>query len=313
MPVESKIEEAIGWRICLSDPAAPVDQWVKFTEWLEADPANAETYDAIALADDDLSEIINVTKADSQMPQNDNVQLPAKWYRRRGLQAVAVSITVALLASPILLSDRHLQTYETRLGETREIALSDGSQIAMNGGTRLHLDNETDRYVKLDVGEAEFSIRHDAANPFEVETAASTLRDLGTTFNVRQDNDGLLIEVADGAVQYNPHKEAVTISAGNRLQLSRDSAVPILSKTDAKSVGSWRRGELTYQNARLSFIAADLSRAIGVQVSISPELSNRRFTGAIRVEKDRKLLFQRLEGLLGVRARHSATGWQLTS
>jgi len=312
MPVESKIDEAIGWHIRLSNPAASADLWSEFTDWLEIDPANAHAYDAIALADDDLSETLAVANTDLQLPQNDNVPVPVKWYQRRGLRALAASVAVALLATPMLLSGRDLQTYETRPGETREIALPDGSQIAMNGGTRLLLDSKTKRFAKLESGEAIFSIRHDAANPFVVEAGGATLQDVGTVFNVRQDDGSLEVSVADGAVRYNPTAEAVTIAAGNKLQVSKSKPVPVVSKADAKTVAGWRNGQLSYQDVPLSTIAVDLSRAIGEKVSIPGNLRNRRFTGVIRVEKDRKLLFRRLEGLLGVRAQHSASGWQLT-
>jgi transmembrane sensor len=313
MPVESKIDEATKWRVRLSDPAASAQLWTEFTDWLEIDPANADAYDAVALADDQLSETIKVAKSDPQIPQNDNAPVPAKWYQRRGLQAVAASVALALLASPMLLSGRDLQTYETMPGQTREIALSDGSQIAMNGGTRLLLDSKSNRFAKLESGEAVFSIRHDAANPFIVETNDATLQDVGTVFNVRQDDGSLEVSVADGAVRYNPKAEAVTVAAGNRLQVSKARPVPVVSKADSKTVAGWRNGQLSYQDAPLSVIAVDLSRAIGDKVSVSGNLGSRRFTGVIRVEKDRKLLFRRLEGLLGVRAQHSASGWQLTS
>jgi transmembrane sensor len=313
MPVESKIDAAIGWHIRLSDPAASADLWNEFTDWIEIDPANADAYDAIALADDDLSETIALANTDPLVPQNDNAPVPAKWYKRRGLQALAASVVVALLAMPMLLSGRDLQTYETRPGETQEIALPDGSQIAMNGGTRLLLDSKTNRFVKLESGEAVFSIRHDASNPFVVEAGGATLQDVGTVFNVRQDDGSLEVSVADGAVRYNPTAEAVTVAAGNKLKVSKSKPVPLVSKADAKTVAGWRNGQLSYQDVPLSTIAVDLSRAIGEKISISGNLGNRRFTGVIRVEKDRKLLFRRLEGLLGVRAQHSASGWQLTS
>ncbi len=313
MLVESKIEEAIGWRIRLSDPAASDEQWAEFTDWLEVDPANADAYDAIALADKDLSETIAITKADPQNPHNDNVPVPAKWYQRRGLQVVAASVAVALLASPMLLPRRDLDTYETRPGETREIALSDGSQIAMNGGTRLLLDGKSNRFARLEKGEAVFTIRHDASNPFVVESGNATLQDVGTVFNVRQDDGSLEVSVANGAVRYNPKAEAVTVAAGNKLQVSKARPVPVISKANPATVAGWRQGQLSYQDAPLSAVAVDLSRAVGDKVTISSNLGNRRFTGVIRVEKDRKLLFRRLEGLLGVRAQHNATGWLLTS
>ncbi|WP_411291481.1 FecR family protein [Sphingorhabdus sp.] len=313
MPVESKIEEAISWRIRLSDPAASADQWAEFSDWLEVDPANADAYDAIALADDDLSETIAIAKSDRQLPQNDNAPVPVKLYRRRGMQAIAASVAVALLASPMLFLGRDLQTYETQLGETREITLSDGSQIAMNGGTVLRLDSKSNRFVRLESGEAVFVIRHDASNPFVVETGDATLQDVGTVFNVRQDGSSLEVSVADGAVRYNPKAEAVTVAAGNKLQVSKARPVPVISKADPKTVAGWRQGQLSYEEATLSAIAVDLSRAIGDKVAVSGNLGSRRFTGVIRLEKDRKLLFRRLEGLLGVRAQHSASGWLLTS
>ena len=312
MPVESKIDEAISWHIRLADPAVSADQWAAFTDWLEIDPANAEAYDAIALADGNLSDAISITKTNPQIPQNDNQPVPAKWYQKRGYQAVAACVAVALVASPILLSGGDMQTYETRPGEIREIALSDGSQIAMNGGTRLRLDTTTNRFAKLEAGEAVFTIRHNAANPFVVETGDATLQDVGTVFNVRQADGSLEVTVADGAVSYNPKAEAVTVAAGHKLLVSKARPVPVLSKADPKSVAGWRQGQLSYQDAPLSAVALDLSRAIGDKVTVSGNLGDRRFTGVIRVEKDRKLLFRRLEGLLGVRAQHSAAGWQLT-
>ena len=312
MPVESKIDEAVAWRIRLSNPVASADQWAEFADWLEIDPANADAYDAIALADEYLSETITIAKTDPQLPQNNNEPVPPQGYQRRALQAVAASVAVALLASPMLLSGRDLQTYETMPGQTREIALSDGSQIAMNGGTRLLLDSKSNRFARLESGEAVFNVRHDAANPFVVEAGDATLQDVGTVFNVRQDDGSLEVSVADGAVRYNPKAEAVTVAAGNRLQVSKARPVPVVSKADAKTIAGWRNGQLSYQDVPLSTIAVDLSRAIGDKVSVSGNLGNRRFTGVIRVEKDRKLLFRRLEGLLGVRAQHSASGWQLT-
>lgn len=313
MSDEVRVDEAVGWHVRLSNPSAPAADWSAFTGWLEADPANAEAYDAVALADADLGDSLRAARSDLAVPQNDNEPVPARWVRRRGLMAIAASAVLALLVSPFLLTGRDLQTYETKPGETREIVLSDGSQIAMNGGTRLELDTKTNRFARLTGGEALFTIRHDAANPFVVETADSELRDLGTTFNVRQDDDGLDVSVADGAVQYNPQHEAVTVKAGNRLQISRNRPAPVLSKADPGTVAGWRQGRLTYQATPLSAIAVDLTRSLGTPVSVAADINGRQFSGIIRVDRDEQVFFRRLESLLGVHARPSAKGWLLTS
>jgi transmembrane sensor len=310
---DDRRDDAIAWHVRLSDPSASGEIWVAFTEWLEADPANADAYDAIALVDAELADTLVAANADPQIPQNDNEPVLVPWYKRRSIFAIAASSALAVLFAPVLMSGRDLQTFETKPGETREIALNDGSRIALNGGSKIEIDRNSDRYATLIVGEAVFTIHHDPANPFELKTANSTFQDVGTIFNVRQDDHGLEVTVAEGAVQYNPRAEAVTVSAGNRLTVWLDRPTPTISKADPGSVAGWRQGRLTYQEAKLSTIALDLSRSLGTPVSISKDLTERRFSGLIQVDRDQAKMFRRLESLLGVRARHSEKGWQLTS
>ena len=312
MTDNDRLDEALIWHIRLSDQAASADDWGAFTQWLEADVANADAYDKVAMADDQLSQTLAQAPT-PHLAQNDNEHGPVKWFQRRAFQGLAATLVMALLASPMLLPDRDLDLYTTRLGEVRDIALNDGSKISMNGGTRLYVDSETHRFAKLESGEAVFTIRHDASNPFVVETDMAKLQDVGTDFNVRRDGENLDVSVAEGAVRYNPDNDAVTVSSGKKLRASKANPVPIISTTDPQTVAGWRRGQLSYQDSPLSEVAIDLSRAIGEEVTVASDLQEHRFTGVIQVEKDRKLLFRRLEGLLSVRAKHTASGWQLTS
>lgn len=312
MTADERLDEALMWHIRLSNEEASAQDWARFTEWLESHAANADAYDVVTNADELLSQtLIHAPKLHAA--QNDNEQVPTKWFQRRPLQAFAALIVTALLASPMLLPSRNLDLYSTKSGEVREIALNDGSKISMNGGTRLYLDRKSQRFAKLEAGEAAFSIRHNASDPFVIETNAATLQDVGTVFNVRQDGENLEVSVAEGAVRLNPDYDAVTISSGKKLRVSKSNPVPIITVTDPETVAAWRRGQLTYQDTPLSSIAVDLSRAIGEEVTVASELGKHRFTGVIQVEKDHKLLFRRLEGLLSVRAKHTGTGWRLTS
>lgn len=312
MTHEDRLHEAIMWHIRMSDQAASTDDWGAFTKWLETDVANADAYDKVAMADMQLSDILALALT-PHLAQNDNEHRPVKWFKIRVFQALAAVLVIALLASPMLWPGRDLNLYTTRPGEVREIALNDGSSISMNGGTRLYVDSKSHRYAKLESGEAVFTIRHDVSNPFVVETDVAILQDVGTVFNVRRAGENLEVAVAKGAVRYNPDYDAVTVSSGKKLRASKANPVPIISITDPQTVAGWRRGQLSYQDSPLSEVAVDLSRAIGEEVSVAGDLQDHRFTGVIQVEKDRKLLFRRLEGLLSVRAKHTASGWQLTS
>jgi transmembrane sensor len=301
MQTTDRRDEAIAWHIRLSDAAVGDADWVAFNDWLDIDPANVDAYDAVSLEDARVSELIAVV--DTAVP---------RWYQRRSLLAVAASIALAVLIIPAILTNRNFETIQTRPGETREIAFA-GSQIALNGGSRISLDRKGKRFARLESGEALFTIQHDTARPFVVEVGGATLQDVGTVFNVREVDGALDVTVAEGAVALNPNTDAVTISAGKRLQLARPKAKPVVTDVDRSSVAGWRQGRLSYQNASLADIAVDLTRMLGTKVTVAPDLASRRFTGVIRIDADRDLFFRRLEALLSVHARRSKAGWELTS
>ena len=280
---------------------------------MEADPAHADAYDAVALADDRLSEELaeaETPRNDAPPATNDNEARP--WYRRAAFLSIAAILILALFLSPMLFRSPGMELITTQPGETREIALADGSTIGLNGSTTIALDRKAERFARLDGGEAIFTIKHDSARPFVVETGDGRLRDLGTIFNVRQSENGLEVGVSEGSVQYDPGAQAVTLTAGKQLRVQRGQSKVVVTTIDPASVGGWRQGRLSYHDASLTTIALDLSRSLGTQVTVSPDLAGRRFSGVIRIDRDEARLFRQLESLLGVHARHSAKGWQLT-
>lgn len=310
MTHDAVLETAIEWRVRLGAPSASDTDWVAFTNWLEADPAHGDAYDRVALADVEYSTALEDFPAQTVPANNDNEAAP--WFRRRAVLAIAASAVLAVLAAPYLSGGRDLQSYQTNPGETRTIALNDGSKIELNGGTRLELDRKNDRFARLESGEAAFTIRHDAANPFTLEAGDSKLVDVGTLFNVRQGDEGLELSVGEGAVSYNPSDDAVLVKAGNRLVVAANAGKPLVSATDPGSVGSWRMGRLIYRDASISRVALDLTRALGTPVAVDPKVARKRFSGIIQVDRKQAVTIRKVEALLGVRAIPGRGGWLLT-
>ena len=310
MTDEAVLDAAIAWRARLAAPAASDADWAAFTGWLEANPAHGDAYDRVALAELDYADALAAAPAIAAPASNDNEAVP--WFRRHGFMAIAASAVLALVAMPFLTGGRDLETFQTRPGETRTIALNDGSRIELNGGTKIALDRKDERFARLESGEAAFTIRHDAANPFLLLAGTSELVDVGTLFNVRSDAAGFEVAVAEGAVRYNPDDEAVLIAAGNQLVVTANDARPVVSATEPGSVGSWRIGRLSYRNASISRIALDLSRAFGALVSVDPKISGRRFSGTIQIDREQGITMRKVENLLGVRATPNRDGWRLT-
>ena len=298
---------AIGWVIRLR--AARAEDWEAFVGWLEADPAHAEIYDEVALADEALG----------RLPSNRAAAVPAAREpapsrhagRRVFLGWGIAAALVGTVGYVSLRSGEDLLTITTPPGERRSLDLVDGSRIDLNGATTVVLDRNRPRQARLEKGEALFTIVHDPARPFGVEAGGTYIKDVGTVFNVVHAGGDVEVAVAEGQVIFNPGREAVSLSPGMTIRTQGRRAS--VTRGEAEAVGAWRSGRLSYAGASLSRIADDLSRNIGVPVRVDPALSGRRFSGVIVLDADRALLFRRVAALLEVEARKSGDGWILTS
>lgn len=301
--------DAIGWVIRLRDPGFA--GWEDFTAWLEADPDHARIYQEIATADEDVAEWLSEAPPPVLVPTAPTARRDPT--RRWAMAAVASALLVAVTSYAVLSTGASPYAVETGPGARRSVTLADGSRIDLNGATRLILDRDEPRFAKLERGEAYFTVVHDEANPFIVETGGAELRDVGTAFNVVRSEGVTEVAVSEGAVVYNPQAERVLLPAGKALRVA--DADPNIQVSDASpaSVASWRRGRLIYTGAPLAAIAADLSRNLGVKVRADPKVAAIPFNGVILLDADPERVLRRVATLIGVEARRGKDGWLLTS
>lgn len=299
-------EEAIGWAIRLNE--RDFDDWAGFAAWLEADPAHAPAYDAIASAAEQADEALRLPPA--RIAPEPPVARPVRWRRQAGGGLVAAVLVGAVgwgMAS--FLPARY--AIETRPGEARTVSIGTAT-IALNGGTRLMLDRHDPHRATLDRGEALFDVRHDAAHPFTVHVGDGEVRDVGTRFDVTRDGDTTRVAVAEGTVLYNPGRETVRLDAGQALSTADASPRLGITPVSAADVGGWRERRLSYRQASLATVAADLSRGLGVAIVATPEVAAQRFTGAIAYGGDRARFLADLGPLLDADVKHDHDRWLLT-
>jgi transmembrane sensor len=309
---QDKRAEAIEWVIRLRDPARA--DWEGFTAWLESDPSHNAAYDHVAFADRDIEEAFSIG-AVAPLPSNDN-QPGGVFIRRRASWLTATAIAAAGLMAitlyPKMPTAGTGYTIETRVGEHRTVKLDDGTQIELNGATRIALRKGNARFASLDHGEAAFTVVHDPADPFIVEVGNAHLQDVGTTFNVLRTSDRVEASVSEGTVLYNPGVEALRLDAGKRLRVTAGGEVKV-SAIDPVTVAGWRENRLTYRNATLDTVAADLSRNLGVPISVAPEIAGRSFSGVIYLDHDQAAVLPRVGALLDVDVTLTGKAWRLTA
>lgn len=302
-------EAALAWAMATRAP--DFADWDGFAAWLEADPAHAGAYDAVQYALEDADAVLAALPEPepepvaAPEPANDN---PPGWLagRRAWLGgAIAASLVVAL-TSVLWFGPGGETLYRTAPGETQLIALEDGSTVELAGGSTLALKGA--RAARLEGGQALFTIRHDAADPFVLTAGGERLVDAGTVFDVRLAGETLDVAVAEGAVIVDPQGQAIRLDPGERAV--RQGGRFRRAEIDAAAVGEWRKGRISFEAASLAEIAAELTRATGTRFTSTDTAT--RLSGSIAVDAVRADP-KALEPLLGVRITRSDDGWMIAA
>lgn len=299
-------EQAIAWAAATRDP--DFADWDGFTAWLDADPAHARAYDAVQFALEEADVVLAALPEAESEPAAANDNPPDGWLagRRAWLGGAVAAALVLALTSVLWLAPSGGRLHETAPGETLTIALGDGSRVELAGGSRLAIEGE--RAARLETGQALLTIRHDAARPFVLDAGATRLVDAGTVFDVRLAGETLDVAVAEGAVVVAPDAQAIRLDAGMRAV--REGGRYRVAPVDPAGVGEWRRGRISFENAGLAEIAAELSRATGLVFTAGP--GDTRLSGSIAVDAVRADP-RALEALLGVSVRAQGEGWVIAA
>ena len=307
LPTREIAEAAQLWAIRASDPG--FSDWDGFTLWLEESPAHLAAYETALAQADEAAELLAAKSKPAWQPEPEAGYRPP---RRRWFAGAAVAAALAAVTGWGLIDRGHApEQIVTAPGEHRTIDLADGSRIILNGNTRVTIDRDTPRHVELAQGEALFEVKHDEANPFLVVTGNTRLLDAGTVFNVVAEGGALDVEVAEGAVIYQPGADQVRLDAGDGLSRARAGALPVLRKASPQNVGGWRSGALYYDKAPLDRVAQDLTRNLGRTVTVRGS-GFAPYTGALMLNGSADDVLARAAPLLGVRFTAHGEGWVMS-
>jgi transmembrane sensor len=214
--------------------------------------------------------------------------------------AAAAAITLGILAgaSYFLWSP---QGFQTVLGEQRSVVLNDGSVVTLNTSSSINVSMVKDhRTVTLLSGEALFQVAHDASRPFEVKTGDTTIRAIGTQFDVDRRTAGTTVTVVEGrvAVFTTPASSAdgdasnLPLAAGEQLTVApRRKSHTVRANVAAAT--AWTQRKLIFENRPLGEVAAEFNRYNRQSIDIrSPELRSQEVTGVFQAnDPDSFMLF----------------------
>ena len=176
------------------------------------------------------------------------------------------------------------QTIATVAAQRATVTLADGSRVELNARTRLAVTMRRDsRRVRLERGEAAFTVTHDPARPFFVETAAGTVRVTGTVFDVRAAPSGKLeVTVVEGRVAVRPvdadgHEFPAprALAAGDQLVFDPATAVVDVTRPAAiDDAVAWREGRVVFAGAPLREALERFAAYHQRNLSAAPEVAD---------------------------------------
>lgn len=183
-------------------------------------------------------------------------------------------------------------TIEIPRGGEYYLELSDGSRLWLNSDTRLRYPTAfygKDRRIYLERGEIFLEVTKDREHPFYVECAKSSVRVLGTSFNLLfykdQPTQATLVE---GSVEITHSGNKMLLAPGEQANMAVDGMLT-KKKVDVLLYTSWKDGRYYFKSEKLGVILDKIARWYNISVIYSrQELKEEMFSGSFLKYNDFK-------------------------
>jgi len=316
--------EAAEWFVLIRDESPERDFLQDWLRWMDADEGNRRAFEAVESAWNAAPTRLKPRLPSRAAVESDDYsgeelvrawlrgQHRVPWWRRwaemfatgwgatgpRGRRvAFATSIFLVLgLVGYIArqeLAGTGAGVFQTKIGEQFEIVLSDGSHVWLGAHSRLSVAyTASRREIRLESGEAYFSVHKDKNWPFVVHSVGGDITAVGTAFDVRVVSNRVSVAVTQGVVSVAPERfrpgpdaAPLRVGSGQQLTIDRENSVEMLVVTASLNPGErarWREGVLVYRDETLRDVVLDLSRYSPQPLTIGDRTAGElRFSGVI--------------------------------
>ena len=193
------------------------------------------------------------------------------WAIAAAAACLAVAVTVFHLrpAAPSVLA------FESPSGARSKVTLPDNSTVWLNADSKLVFNSDfgkKNRELELS-GEGYFEVVHNDKSPFMVHAGPCDITVLGTRFNVASyENENIIrTGVAEGKVSMTNGTQTVTVTKGQVVSYSKNTASFTKKNTSVSSIAAWTENRMEYADITLREFADIISRKYNVAVIFQSE------------------------------------------
>ena len=313
--------EACAWVLRLAGEV-PAETAAACGVWRAADPRHEQAFRDAYRAWTALSRT-DAAAGSSWRAEAASLQKRARLRRGAVIGATAAAFAACtaaalLLAGPFA-APPATSTYATRTAQTERLDLADGSRVYVGARSTVKVAvDRTRRRVELADGEAFFEVAHDPAHPFLVQAGDTTIRVLGTKFDVRKVGDDVRVSVLEGRVEVIRKSATAAVARatptqavlhpGQQISVGPEVAAAKPVTVSLTLPGAWRQGRLYYADAPLRDVIADANRYSDHPIRLGSQgLGDLRVTAAFRTDRTGDLVAD-LDKALPIRSEPQADG-----
>lgn len=177
-----------------------------------------------------------------------------------------------------------VNTLTVPAGLDYKVHLDDGTEVWVNSASELQFPSHfsgANREISIR-GEAYLNVAKNPEKPFIVHLPKSTVRVLGTEFNVNTYSPNVeTIALVEGSVQLNTPVGESKLYPGKEAVYTHGKPV-LIKNFDPSRTLSWQKGLFYFDEMKLSDICTVIPRWFGMQVAIdNPATGNKIFVGVL--------------------------------
>ncbi|MES2692250.1 MAG: FecR domain-containing protein [Verrucomicrobiota bacterium] len=329
---------ASDWVLRQDRGLTPTEQ-DEFSHWLAADARHGAAFAACRWGWEELDRLAGIQSSVHAVPDPDllapvrgrETSVSSEAKRRPLGRVIAVSFVALAAAAALVVGISFWQARPevgpamafsrlTNAAPCERRTLEDGSVVELNRGAELVVQfTAGERRVRLERGEAHFTVTKNPERPFIVSARGAEARAVGTAFNVRVAADTMEVVVTEGRVRVDAPgaaqaQGAAAMAVTPIVEVGQRAVVPLgravhaaaqvvtLSAAEMEARLAWQPRMLDFNGEPLTQIVAAFNRHNPVQLAIAdPALQSLRLSAAFR--SDNVAGFVRLmEAEFGMRA-----------
>ncbi|PUZ28649.1 iron dicitrate transport regulator FecR [Chitinophaga parva] len=219
---------------------------------------------------------------------------------RVSLDSAAAGIVAVQNGAPVTLQNHQLQyqapgttagatafnTVSTPKGRQFQVQLPDGSRAWLNAASSIRFPTTfagPERRVSI-TGEVYFEIAQNASKPFLVNTPASEIAVLGTSFNVNAytDEGQERTTLLSGKIATTPLEQPgarMVLAPGEQSQYTAGKYQKLVKHADTEQVMAWKNGAFNFQDMSLQEVMRQLGRWYDLEIVYEKGIPDIHFGG----------------------------------